>query len=99
MNQERVEAGEDPYRNPRNTASGSLKLQDSAEVAERPLDCLLYQVVSDHLPFRTHYDALKYAANKGFKVPQTIKLCKSVDEIFEFLTYWDKLNFQWLMFL
>jgi len=65
-------------------------LQDSAEVAERPLDCLLYQVVSDYLPFRTHYDALKYAANKGFKVPQTIKLCKSVDEIFEFLTYWDK---------
>ncbi len=90
MNRERVEAGEDPYRNPRNTASGSLKLQDSSEVSDRPLDCLLFQVVSDQLPIRTHYGNLKYASEQGFKVPDTIKLCKTVDEIFEFLTYWDK---------
>ncbi|MEL4454310.1 NAD-dependent DNA ligase LigA [Lutimonas vermicola] len=89
MNMERIEAGEDPYRNPRNTASGSLKLQDSAEVASRPLDCLLYQVVADSNPFSTHYEILNYAASIGFKVPKTIKLCKNIEEIFGFLQYWD----------
>jgi DNA ligase (NAD+) len=89
MNAERLEAGEDAYRNPRNTASGSLKLQDSAEVANRPLDCLLYQVVADKNPFTTHYDTLKYASEIGFKVPKTIKLCKNVDEIINFLEFWD----------
>jgi len=89
MNQERIEAGEDPYRNPRNTASGSLKLQDSAEVAIRPLDCLLYQVVADDLPYKTHFEALEFAANVGFKVPKTIQLCNNTDQIFDFLQYWD----------
>lgn len=89
MNKDRVEAGEDPYRNPRNTASGSLKLQDSAEVADRPLDCLFYQVVGEDLDFRTHFESLKYASDQGFKVPDTIKLCKSTWEIFAFLDYWD----------
>jgi len=89
MNQERIEAGEDPYRNPRNTASGSLKLQDSAEVADRPLDCLLYQVVADDLPFNTHFEALQFASIAGFKVPKTIELCKTTEQIFDFLHYWD----------
>jgi len=89
MNEERIEAGDDPYRNPRNTASGSLKLQDSAEVADRPLDCLLYQVVADDLPFESHFESLKFAANAGFKVPKTIQLCKNADQIFDFLNYWD----------
>ncbi len=89
MNKDRIEAGEDPYRNPRNTASGSLKLQDSAEVANRPLDCLLYQVVAEKIPFKTHYETLTYAASIGFKVPKTIKLCKDVNEIIEFLDFWD----------
>ena len=90
MNEVRIEAGEDPYRNPRNTASGSLKLQDSSEVADRPLDCLLYQVVANRPPFKTHYGALKFASKSGFKVPKTIKLCKTTGEIFDFLEYWDK---------
>ncbi len=90
MNEDRVEAGEDPYRNPRNTASGSLKLQDSAEVADRPLDCLLYQVVVDRPPFKTHFEALQFAKDAGFKVPQTIKICFTTDEIFDFLNYWDE---------
>ncbi len=90
MNLERVEAGEDPYRNPRNTASGSLKLQDSAVVADRPLDCLLYQVVADDLPFDSHYEALQFAAKAGFKVPKTIQICKTTNDIFEFLNYWDE---------
>ena len=89
MNKERIEAGEDPYRNPRNTASGSLKLQDSSEVANRPLDCLLYQVVADNLSFKTHFEALNYASGMGFKVPKTMTLCRNTDEIFDFLDYWD----------
>ena len=90
MNKERVEAGEDPYRNPRNTASGSLKLQDSAEVADRPLDCLLYQLVADRSPFNTHFEALEFAKEAGFKVPQTIKVCTTIDEILDFLNHWDE---------
>ncbi len=90
MNEERIEAGEDPYRNPRNTASGSLKLQDSAEVASRPLDCLLYQVVADDLEFNTHYETLKFAGEIGFKVPDTIKRCRTTGEIYAFLDHWDK---------
>ena len=59
MNEERVENGEEEYRNPRNTASGSLKLQDSGEVAKRPLDCLLYQVVTSERKYKTHFEILK----------------------------------------
>ena len=89
MNEVRKEEGEDPYRNPRNTASGSLKLQDSTEVADRPLDCLLYQVIANKPPFKTHYEALRFASKAGFKIPKTIKLCKTTEEIFDFLKYWD----------
>ncbi len=89
MNQERIEAGEDPYRNPRNTASGSLKLQDSAEVANRPLDCLLYHVVANRLPFNTHYEALENAKKAGFKIPNTLKIANSIDAVFDFINYWD----------
>ena len=89
MNKERIQAGEDPYRNPRNTASGSLKLQDSAEVANRPLDCLLYHVVANRLPFATHYEALENAKKSGFKVPNTIKIANSIDAVFDFINHWD----------
>ncbi|MFD1315804.1 NAD-dependent DNA ligase LigA [Namhaeicola litoreus] len=90
MNRERIGAGEDPYRNPRNTASGSLKLQDSSEVAARPLDCLLYQVVSERMPFSTHQEALQFASKIGFKIPKTIKVCENVNDIIDFINYWDK---------
>ena len=89
MNAERVEAGEEPYRNPRNTASGSLKLQDSAEVAKRPLDCLLYSLKGDRLPIKTQFESLKKARQWGFKVPEAAKLAKNLDEVFEFVNYWD----------
>ncbi|WP_456463239.1 NAD-dependent DNA ligase LigA [Lutibacter sp.] len=89
MNEERIEEGEDPFSNPRNTASGSLKMQDSAEVAKRPLDCLLYQLVGDKLPFKTHYEALMGAKKAGFKIPETITVCKTINEVFEFIKYWD----------
>jgi len=89
MNKERIEAGEDPYRNPRNTASGSLKLQDSAEVSKRPLDCLLYHVVAEKLPFKTHFKTLEAARKVGFKVPKAIEVCKTIDAVFEFINRWD----------
>ncbi len=90
MNEERVRLGEEPYRNPRNTASGSLKLQDSAEVAKRPLDCLLYQAVTNERKFESHYETLEAARSVGFKVPKAITLAKSIDEVVEFVNHWDE---------
>ena len=89
MNAERVELGEEPYRNPRNTASGSLKLQDSAEVAKRPLDCLLYGLAGERLPIKTQFESLEKARQWGFKVPATAKLAKNLDEVLEYVNYWD----------
>lgn len=90
MNQELIEIGEIPYSNPRNTASGSLKLQDSAEVAKRPLDCLLYFVIGNNLPFKTQFEGLQKARDWGFKVPMQSKLTKNLNEVFEYINYWDK---------
>jgi len=102
LNKEREEIGEDLYANARNTASGTLKMQDSAVVAQRMLDSYLYFVLGDNLPFESHYEALKKAGEWGFKVPveekKYIKRCATIDEIFEFINYWDKernnLNFE-----
>lgn len=90
MNQELIEIGETPYSNPRNTASGSLKLQDSAEVAKRPLDCLLYFVIGANLPFKTQFEGLQKARDWGFKVPSQSTRAKNLDEVFDFIAYWDK---------
>ena len=89
MNQELIEIGETPYSNPRNTASGSLKLQDSAEVAKRPLECLLYTVTSNNLPFSTQFEGLESAKKWGFKVPSEAKLVNNLPEVFDFIDYWD----------
>lgn len=90
MNQELIEIGETPYANPRNTASGSLKLQDSAEVAKRPLDCLLYSLIGNNLPIKTHFEGLEKARQWGFKVPKQSYLAKNMNEVFEFINYWDQ---------
>lgn len=89
MNQELIEIGETPYSNPRNTASGSLKLQDSTEVAKRPLDCLLYFLIGNQLPFNSQFESLESARSWGFKAPKEAKLAKSLDEVFQFIDYWD----------
>ncbi|MEO0506926.1 MAG: NAD-dependent DNA ligase LigA [Bacteroidota bacterium] len=89
MNKERLANGEEPYMNPRNTASGSLKLQDSALVAKRPLECLLYNLAGENLGVTSQIDALDKAREWGFKVPTVAKLCKSIDEVLEFVSYWD----------
>ena len=89
MNQDLIEIGELPYSNPRNTASGSLKLQNSAEVAKRPLDCLLYFLIGNKLPFNSQFEGLQTARNWGFKVPKQAKLACNLEEVFEFIDYWD----------
>ena len=89
MNEERIEAGEEPYRNPRNTASGSLKLQDSSEVSKRPLECLLYSIKGERLGIATQFESLEKARQWGFKVPEAAKIVKSIEEVLEFINYWD----------
>ncbi|MFT7071923.1 NAD-dependent DNA ligase LigA [Patiriisocius sp. Uisw_017] len=89
MNEARLEAGEEPYRNPRNTAAGSLKLQDSGEVAKRPLECLLYSLKGNDIPTTTQMENLEIANNMGFKVPQIAKLVSSIDEVLAFINHWD----------
>ena len=89
MNQELIDIGETPYSNPRNTASGSLKLQDSAEVAKRPLECLLYNIVGANSFFSTHAQSLEAARSFGFKVPNQSKIAHNLEEVFQFIEYWD----------
>ena len=90
MNQDLIEIGETPYSNPRNTAAGSLKLQDSAEVAKRPLQCLLYFISGNNLNFKTQFEGLEKARSWGFKVPTESKLTTNLNDVFEFINYWDK---------
>jgi len=89
MNEERIDVGEEPYRNPRNTASGSLKLQDSSEVAKRPLECLLYSIKGERLGITTQFENLEKARQWGFKVPTEARLAHSIDEVLEYIAYWD----------
>lgn len=89
MNQQILEDRGTPYANPRNTASGSLKLQDSALVARRPLDCLLYSVIGNNLPVKKQSEALEKARQWGFKVPKEAKLAANMDEVFAFIDHWD----------
>jgi DNA ligase (NAD+) len=89
MNQELIEIGETPYSNPRNTASGSLKLQDSSEVAKRPLECLLYFIVGNNLNISTQFEGLEATRKWGFKVPKEARLVNSIDEVFDYINYWD----------
>ncbi len=90
LNRSKIEKGETPFANPRNSASGSLKMQDSAEVAKRDLDCYLYFVLGENLPHNNHYDNLIEAAKWGLKVPDHVKLCKTTEAIFDFINHWDK---------
>lgn len=90
MNQERILAGEEPYANPRNTASGSLKLQDSSETAKRPLDCLLYSIKGNKIGISEQFESLEKARGWGFKVPSESKLVNSIDEVLDFVSYWDE---------
>lgn len=89
LNQEKEEAGEPLFANPRNAGSGTLKLQNSSQVAARKLDSFLYSLLGDNLPFSTHFENLQAAKSWGFKVSDAMKVCKSLDEIMEFIHAWD----------
>ncbi|MFI3247993.1 MAG: NAD-dependent DNA ligase LigA [Rikenellaceae bacterium] len=93
LNEEREAAGENPFANARNAAAGTLKQQSSAVVAKRGLDCLLYQVVGRDLPYESHWESLQRAAEWGFKISDSRVLCKSVEQIEEFIAYWDTKRF------
>ena len=89
LNIEREKDEEQPFANPRNAASGSLKLIDSKQVANRGLECTLYHVLGENLPFTTHQQALKAAAGWGLPVSDMSKVCRNIEEVEEFITYWD----------
>ena len=89
LNKQREEQEEPLFANPRNAASGTLKLQDSKEVARRGLTCYLYYMLGEELPGKTHYERLELARKWGFPVSDAIKVCKNVDEVMAFIAYWD----------
>ena len=89
LNEERVRDEEQPFANPRNAASGSLKLLDSKEVANRGLECTLYHLLGENIPFQTHDEALRAAESWGLPVSDKRRICRSIDEIEEFIRFWD----------
>ncbi len=90
INRQRVEEGREPYSNTRNTASSSLKLLDSTEVANRPLDCYLFYILGENLPTKKHYENLQIAKEWGFKIPNEIEKNTSISDVFSFINKWDK---------
>lgn len=94
LNEDRVELGFEPFANPRNSAAGTLKMQDSSIVAKRPLDSYLYYVVTKDQTIENHYDSILKASEWGFKTPQPdvdfIRKAKNIEEIWSFIDYWDK---------
>ncbi len=89
LNQERDEIGEQPFANPRNAASGTLKLQNSSVVASRRLDAYLYHVIGTDLPDDGHFELLQHAASWGFKISEHTRKCKNTQDIFDFLNEWN----------
>lgn len=93
INKEREEIGDAPLANPRNATAGTLKMQDSSIVAKRKLDCYLYFVLGENLPYQTHFDNLLAARQWGFKVPDSIRKVSSIEEAFEFIKEWEQKRF------
>lgn len=89
LNAERVENGLPPFANPRNAASGTLKLLNSKEVAKRKLDAYLYYFISDDEDYSSHYENLQKAKEWGFKISDASKRCSTLEEIFDYIQYWD----------
>lgn len=90
LNEERAETGEEPFANPRNAAAGSIKLLNPVEVAKRRLDCFLYNIAGDELPFANHYDSLTEVRKWGFNIPLYMARCITLHDIYEFIDTWDK---------
>jgi DNA ligase (NAD+) len=90
INEEKVAKGDAPLANPRNAASGTFKMQDSAEVARRNMDCYIYSFVGNEIPFQTHEEGLNLMSQQGFPVSPTWRKCTSVDEILAYIHEWDE---------
>ncbi|MGC1392344.1 MAG: NAD-dependent DNA ligase LigA [Bacteroidales bacterium] len=89
LNEERIKDELTPFANPRNAAAGTLKLLDPRTVASRSLDCMFYFLLAEKLPHDNHYDNLKEAAGWGFRVAESIKLCRNIEEVIQFVSYWE----------
>lgn len=89
MNEQREAAGEPLFANPRNAASGTLKLQNSTLVAKRPLDCFFYSIIGENLPFDSHYENLKKSSEWGFKITPYMQKCKTLNEVYNFIGKWE----------
>ena len=94
INKEREEIGDALMANPRNAASGSMKMQDSAQVAKRKLDCFLYYVLGENLPYKSHFESMQAAKSWGFKISDHAKLFLGIDEVHKFINHWDKERFK-----
>jgi len=94
LNDERMENGEVPYANPRNFASGTIKLQDSSEVAKRPLDAFMYFLYTDKQLFKTHWESLQAVRSWGFQVNNESRLCKDIYEVLQFIAQWEEARFK-----
>ena len=94
INREREEAGETPLANPRNAASGTMKMQDSSIVAKRRLDCMIYNVLAEKNSFASHHESLLAAKSWGFKISEHTQLCNGIEEVIDFISRWDKRRFQ-----
>jgi DNA ligase (NAD+) len=90
LNEERIAAGQAPFANPRNAASGTLKILDPKVVASRSLDCMVYFVLGEELPFTTHYQNLTTASTWGFHVADSLRQCSNIDEVLEFINSWEE---------
>lgn len=90
LNAQRAKEGKDLYANPRNTASGTMKLQDSSEVAKRKLDAYLYFLLGENLPYKTHEASIKAIESWGFNVSPTYRKCTGIEEVMEYVNYWEK---------
>ena len=94
LNQQRIDNDEPPFANPRNCASGTLKMQDSREVARRPLDCFLYNVLLEDSHFKTHFESLEFAGMLGFNVGKFYQKISSLQEVFAYIKYWENERFK-----
>lgn len=90
LNRQREQEEEPLFANPRNAASGSLKLQDPSQVRKRGLKCVLYQLLGEHLPFKSQEEALQRARELGFPISEHIRICKNLDQVMEYIRYWDQ---------
>ena len=89
MNSDRIAAGEKPFANPRNSAAGTIKMQEQSEVAKRPLDAFLYHVLGDEKEFRSHYESLVRAKSWGLPVSNEMQLANTIDDVWAYISTWD----------